>query len=93
LGIPFYGYQFKGNERPEPILGNKYLEILKKEKPSILWDESSHEHYFKFGLDDKVIYYPTLNFIWERLQLAEELGVGCAIWEIGQGLDYFFDLL
>ncbi|DAZ98379.1 TPA: hypothetical protein N0F65_000698, partial [Lagenidium giganteum] len=40
-----------------------------------------------------VVYYPCLQFLADRLKLFQENNVGVVVWELGQGLDYFVDLL
>ncbi|ETO13308.1 hypothetical protein RFI_24068, partial [Reticulomyxa filosa] len=58
-----------------------------------LWNEDYKEHVLYNSKQQKKIWYPTLYSIAIKLALAKHFGVGVAIWELGQGLQYFNELL
>lgn len=96
LGLNFYGADYVLPNGGGPIIGKQYLQLLSDYKPAeIHYDLTSEEHYFDYDLHytKHVVYFPTLQSIDARIQMAEDLNVGLAIWEVGQGLDYFYDLL
>ena len=99
LGLNFYGYDYT-TEGGGPILGHEFVKILKghvsKKQLKFKWDSTSKEHFIevKYGNSRHTIFYPSLMSIQSRLHLVKELNLGgVAIWELGQGLDYFYDLL
>ncbi|XP_055711105.1 chitinase domain-containing protein 1 [Phlebotomus papatasi] len=94
LGLNFYGNDFTP-EGGGPIVGHEYLRLLKFVNGRLQLDENDAENFFevKTPTGRHIVFYPTLYSIQKRIELAEELGTGLSIWEIGQGLNYFYDLL
>ena len=100
MGLPFYGMRYapNGEVGPEPILGRTLIEELTAEPSAVAtWHTDSAEQSFALARSSKgraeTIFYPSLQFLQKRLSLAKELGVSISIWELGQGLDFFYDLL
>ncbi|KAJ3210369.1 Chitinase domain-containing protein 1 [Dinochytrium kinnereticum] len=95
IGINMYGNDFSIGGGAGTIVGSQYIEILKKHNPKIRYIEEFDEHKAMY-VDAKGIkhelWYPTLKSLDERLLAIEEMGTGISVWEIGQGLDYFYDL-
>lgn len=94
LGLNFYGYHFTPVNY-DAILGPKFIELTKQLKQRMKLDKDAEENYLELKTKSSkhIIYYPTLFSINRRIQLAKELGTGIAVWELGQGLDYFVELL
>ncbi|XP_019192501.1 PREDICTED: uncharacterized protein LOC109186803 [Ipomoea nil] len=98
LGINFYGNDFviSGGLGGGPIIAHEYISLLEKHKPALQWEGKSGEHFFLYADDQHarhVVFYPTLMSLAKRLEVAASWGAGISIWEIGQGLDSFLDIL
>ncbi|CAG5107345.1 Oidioi.mRNA.OKI2018_I69.chr1.g3274.t1.cds [Oikopleura dioica] len=108
MGLNFYGRYFPDLQNPRQaaaILGHEYIKILGEkvvgsggvsEDESITMNSEAKEHFSFFSDPDSgtqsLLIYPSLYSIHLKIELAKKLGVGLSIWEVGQGLDYFYDL-
>ncbi|XP_058450849.1 chitinase domain-containing protein 1 [Malaya genurostris] len=93
LGLNLYGSDFTPNGG-QPIISHEYLALVMHLKGHLTYDEHDVENFFevKTSTGRHMVFYPTLNSINARLKLTQELGTGISLWELGQGLDYFYDL-
>ncbi|KAH7817352.1 putative chitinase domain containing 1 precursor [Monocercomonoides exilis] len=96
VGMPFYGYEYINGVQTRAILGSEYIDIIRKYKTRFTWDEQSKEHVLRFVDDagkERVIYYPSIMSLRLRAQAVSQENAGLAVWELGQGLDYFTDAI
>ncbi|EDW52089.1 chitinase domain-containing protein 1 [Drosophila sechellia] len=93
LGLNMYGNDYTP-DGGGPITFSQYLDLVRHVKKHLTFDERDVENFFEIKNDDgrHIVFYPTLYSINERIKLAQELGTGISIWELGQGLNYFYDL-
>ena len=93
LGTNLYGYEFS-RQGPSALSAEPYLDRLRQLKPALQWNEQSGEHIIQIDnpTDPRMIVFPSLYSLQARIGLAQRLSVGLGLWEIGQGLDYFYDL-
>lgn len=96
-GVNLYGNDYAlGRSTGGPVVSHEILKLLASKKPKIVWHKDAMEHNFQYHQDgvDHLVWFPTLNYIHHRIQVATHtLNSGLSFWELGQGMDYFYDLL
>lgn len=96
LGLNFYGYRYKDGGMESAVVASEYLELLARPDAVLEWDNNACEHVLHFHDDAGArvsVWFPTLRSIHDRMELAAEMGANIGIWDLGQGLEYFYDLL
>lgn len=92
---------FGGFDFVQPVGGgalrnrSRYLHLLRTHAPALEWYPEAAAHVFTYRDAqgrDRSVYYPSLRSIQDRLVAARGWGVGLAIEELSQGLDYWMDL-
>ncbi|RHZ72251.1 hypothetical protein Glove_243g47 [Diversispora epigaea] len=95
LGLNMYGIDFSQRGEMDHVIRNNYIDKLRYYKPKIEWNYNAGEHRLQYKENGVLheVWFPSLKSIKTRIDMAEDYGTGLSLWEIGQGLDYFYDLL
>ncbi|CAG0883539.1 unnamed protein product [Darwinula stevensoni] len=98
VGLNFYGMDYTATGG-RPILGRELQNHISDaenqlEDVQVHFSDEAVEHFFSFREKGQqhLVFFPTVHSIQARLQLATSFGVGIAIWELGQGMNFFYEI-
>lgn len=95
LGLHFYGMTRTSDGTINTIRREEYLSLLEFSRAGLplepVWLDTEAEQVWRSNLWE--ITFPTVLSLLHRVELAREFGVGISLWEAGQGLDTFWDVL
>ncbi|KAA6402725.1 MAG: hypothetical protein EZS28_001748 [Streblomastix strix] len=95
FGLSFLGVVTSKGRFVEYLDKDQFLYILSHFKTETGWDSIDREQWFMYkqnGIDYKV-YFPSIKGLKQRIDMAFQFGCGVAVFNLGDGLDYFMDLL
>ncbi|KNC81046.1 hypothetical protein SARC_06607 [Sphaeroforma arctica JP610] len=96
VGLNFYGYDYSPTNT-RALVNTEYSAIVHNEALDLAckWSHEYREMEFRYKVHNEIheMWYPTPNSVRARIDLSRELNVGISIWEIGQGIEPFYDYL
>ena len=95
-GFPFFGFDYGNGSGREYVVGQQFIDTLTEYKvtPYFLKEYQETVYFYKKDKASHTLYYPSLSDLNTRFQKIISYGfAGFGIWELAQGLPFFFDLL
>ena len=95
-GFPFFGFDYGNGSGREYVTGQDFINTLSKYKvtPVFLKEYQETAYFYSKDRASHTLYYPSISDLYARFEKTVSTGIaGFGIWELAQGLPYFYDLL